>query len=224
MDACGCDGYVSLIDRRTAQRDRDSYHAKGPDRTTRMLLDMIETDAEDETTLLDIGGGIGIIDHELLRTRASRAVLVEASTAYLEAASEEAEAADLLDRLRIVAGDFVRHAEEIDDADIVTLDRVVCCYPDVEALVSTSAARARKLYGIVLPRDRWYVRWALKLENLSQWLKRRAFRAYAHPNQRVDELVMANGLRPRHEAFTLLWRVVLYRRDQAGRASTEAPA
>lgn len=214
MDGCGCDDYATPIDGRIAKRDRDSYHSKGPDRTTRMLLDMIEANSEDGATVLDVGGGIGVIDHELLKTRASRAVLVEASPAYLEVAREEAREADLLDRMEIVAGDFVRHAGDIDAADIVTLDRVVCCFPDADALVSASAAHARKLYGLVLPRDRWYVRWALRLDNVRWWLKRRAYRAHAHANARIDELAMARGLRPRSEAFTLLWRVVLYTRDE----------
>ena len=213
MDRCGCDEYASPIDAKVARTDRDRYHAKGPDRTTRMLLDMIEATAGTGVTLLDVGGGIGVIDHELLRTRTGRAVLVEASTAYLEAAHEEARTAGLLDRIEIVAGDFVGHADEIDAADIVTLDRVVCCYPDADALVTAAAAKAKRLYGLVLPRDRWYVRWAIRLDNMRSWLMRSSYRAHAHANGRIDGLALAAGLRPRSEAFTLFWRVVLYERE-----------
>jgi hypothetical protein len=74
MDSCGCDDYATPIDTGTAQADRASYRAKGPDRTTRMLLDMIEANTEDRATLLDVGGGIGVIDHELLRTRSITSV------------------------------------------------------------------------------------------------------------------------------------------------------
>ncbi len=42
----------------------------------------------------------------------------------------------------------------MDDADIVTLDRVGCCYLAVDELVTASAAHARRLYGLVLPRER----------------------------------------------------------------------
>lgn len=213
MDACGCDEYATPIDPLTARRDRISYHSNGPDRTTRMLLDMIEAAGDDAITLLDIGGGIGVIDHELLRTRATRAVLVEASPAYLDAAREEARAAGLLERLRIVPGDFVRQARDIEEADVVTLDRVVCCYPDADALVTASASKARRLYGLVLPRDRWFVRWAIRLENIRWWLRRRAYRAHAHANARIDALATASGLRVRSERSTLLWRVVLYARE-----------
>ena len=110
MDRCGCDGYASPIDTKLAQNDRHAYHARGPDRTTRMLLDMIKAESEPGASLLDVGGGIGVIDHELLRSGARSAVLVEASSAYLDAAREEAQEADLLDRLTIVEGDFVRRA------------------------------------------------------------------------------------------------------------------
>ena len=212
MECCGCDGYATPFDPEEARRDRERYHAEGPDETTRMLLDMIGSEATDGATLLDIGGGIGVIDLELLRRGASQAVLVDASPAYLAAAREEASDAGLLDRWQIVAGDFVRHADSVATADIVTLDRVVCCYRDVDELVPASAAHARRLYGLVLPRDRWYVRWLIRLDNVRYRLERRAYRAYAHANDRVDEHLRTAGLRPRSEAFTTFWRVVLYER------------
>jgi magnesium-protoporphyrin O-methyltransferase len=182
-----------------------------------MLLEMIEARTDEGLDVLDIGSGIGVIALELLKTRASRAVLVEATPTYVEAARQEARQAGVADRVELVAGDFVRHAAEIDTADVVTLDRVVCCYPDADALVSASAPKSRRLYGLVLPRDRWYVRLAIRVDNIRWWLKRRAYRAHAHANVRIDALVSAHGLRPVSEAFTLVWRVVLYARDGTDR-------
>jgi hypothetical protein len=215
MDACGCDDFASIFDRRTAEDDRDRYRRKGPDRTTRMLLDLLAPYRSAGSTLLDIGGGIGVIDHELLRAGAGHAVLVDGSTAYLDVARQEARRTHTLDRIEFVEGDFVRRAEAIDPADIVTLDRVICCYPDAEGLVGLSAERARTAYGLVLPRDRWFVRLAIRLENLWFRLRRKAYRAYAHPNARVDELAAATGLHPASERGTLLWRVVVYDRRPA---------
>lgn len=215
MDCCGCDGYPTPFDAGEAQKDRERYRADGPDETTQMLLDMISADGVKGATVLDVGGGIGVIDRELLAAGASRAVLVDASPAYLENAKEDAEAAGLLDRMEIVAGDFVRWADELEGEDIVTLDRVVCCYRDADALVSLSATHAKKLYGLVLPRDRWYVRWLIRLDNLRWRLKRSGYRAYAHANAGIDERVRAAGFKPRSEAFTHWWRVVLYERADA---------
>ena len=118
----------------------------------------------------------------------------------------------MLDRIEFVEGDFVRHANRIDAADIVTLDRVVCCYGDAAALVGLSADRARRVYGVVLPRDGRLIRLSIRLINIWSWIRRRAYRAYAHSNAAIDRLVADRGLQPRHERSTWFWRVVVYER------------
>jgi magnesium-protoporphyrin O-methyltransferase len=224
MDACGCDGFASIFDRRQAERDRDRYARRGPDATTRSLVDMIRRRGVVGATVLDVGSGTGVIDRELLRSGAVRAVLVDGSAASLRVARDEARRANLLDRMEFVEGDFTRIAGSIDRADVVTLDRVICCYPDVEGLVSLSSARASRLYGIVLPRNRWFVRLVLALENLRMAVTRTPYRAFAHSNAIVDALVMSEGLRPVDEARTWIWRVVLYERapGRADAASSDA--
>jgi len=212
VDACGCDGFASIFDEATARRDRDRYHRDGPDRTTRLLLELLTPYRSSGSSVLDIGGGIGIVDLELLRAGAGHATLVDASTAYLAVARDEARRAGLLDRIDFVEGDFVRRAASIDRADVVTLDRVICCYPDMEALVAESAGRARTAYGIVLPRDRRGARWAIALNNAWYRIRRKAYRGFIHPTARVDEIAAANGLRLRAERHTWIWRVAVYDR------------
>jgi len=213
MDSCGCgDDFASIFDRRTADRDRERYQRDGPDRTTSMLLEMIGRDRVRGASLLDIGGGIGVITQELLLAGAGHVVLVDAAPAYLEVARNELRASNVLERVDIVEGDFVRRAGAIDPSDIVTLDRVVCCYPDAQALVGLSADRARNLLGLVLPRDSRLVRLALWANNLLFWLRRSPYRAYGHSNELIDQLVHDRGLDPIAEQRTLFWRVVLYRR------------
>lgn len=215
MDSCGCDRGFEIFDRKSAEGDLARYREHGPDRTTRLLIDLIGREAVIDASLLDIGGGIGAVDHELLAEGAAHATLVDASAPSRVAARDEAGRRGHLDRLDIVDGDFVARASEIERADIVTLDRVICCYPDMASLVRLSAARARHLYGLVLPRDRWVIRLAVRLENV--WLRLRGvqFRAFAHPNDRVDALVREAGLLPRGEHRTFFWRVVLYERAAA---------
>jgi len=216
MDACGCQDFGSVFDAAHAERDRKRYQRDGPDRTTRLLLDLIRPYAGRGSTVLDIGGGIGVIDHELLREGAGHAVLVDASPASLAVARQLAREKNGLDRIDLVEGDFVRLAPEIDAADVVTLDRVVCCYPDVDGLVGRAAERTRTVLGLVLPRDRWLIRVGLRIQNLWFRLRGKAYRAYAHPNRRVDERAAAAGLRPRAEASTFAWRVVVYDRASDG--------
>ena len=215
MDACGCDDFASIFDAKTAERDRDRYRRAGPDRTTRMLLDLIRPGGVRGATVLDIGGGIGVIDHELLRDGASHAVLVDASPAYLGVARGLARERNELDRLEIVEGEFTRTASAVDPAAIVTLDRVICCFADAERLVALSAARARRVYGLVLPRDRWVIRAGIRLLNVVSRIRRESYRAYAHPNHVIDALVADSGLRPCDERRTFFWRVVVYERAPA---------
>jgi magnesium-protoporphyrin O-methyltransferase len=215
MDSCGCgDDFASIFDRGTAERDRERYRRHGPDETTAMLLEMINRDRVRDASVLDIGGGIGVITQELLKAGAGHAVLVDAAPAYLEVARNEFRASNALDRVDIVEGDFVRRASSIDTSDIVTLDRVVCCYPDAESLVRLSADRARNLLGLVLPRNTRLVRLALWANNLRFRLTRSPYRAFGHSNELIDRLVGDLGLDPIAEERTLFWRVVLYRRGR----------
>jgi len=215
VTTCGCDDFATIFDEKTARRDRERYRREGPDRTTALLLEMIRRRGVEGATVLDIGGGIGVVDRELVRAGAASAVLVDGSAAYLDVARAEVTAAGLDDRIRLLQGDFTRLAEDVSPADVVTLDRVICCYPNAEALVDLSAARARRLYGLVLPRDRWVDRLLIRLENAWLTLRRCPYRAFGHSHALIDARVAAAGLRRVDERFSPLWRVVLFERPAA---------
>jgi magnesium-protoporphyrin O-methyltransferase len=159
-----------------------------------------------------VGGGIGMIQIELLRAGASAAASVEASSAYLQAAREQAAAAGLGDRITYMHGDFVSLAATLPDADIVTLDRVICCYDDVRALVSLSASKAVRFYAAVYPRSTWWARVPVFVENLLCRLRHSPFRAFIHPSELVDRLIREAGLRLVHQRNTFIWQVVVYAR------------
>ena len=212
MSCCHCQGAETLFDAKVASRELRQYRRRGPRKTTRLLLDALEAIGVAGRTLLDIGGGVGIIQHELLGAGAARASGVEASAAYLAAAREEAARRGHADRLSLYHGNVVDLAPELPPADIVTLDRVICCYPDMPALVERSAALARVAYGLVYPRDTWWVKLGLALENLAFRARRNPFRVYAHSAAAVDALVRGQGFAPRFMRRTLVWQVVVYGR------------
>jgi magnesium-protoporphyrin O-methyltransferase len=115
--------------------------------------------------------------------------------------------------VRFLHGDFVALAPEIAPADIVTLDRVICCYPDMERLVAASASRARRLYGAVFPRESWLLKLAFTAGNLLRRLRGSAFRTYLHSTGAIDSAVQRQGLRQRSVRDTFLWRVAVYARS-----------
>ena len=211
-----CKGLESLFDRRTAEADLRRYHRRGPGRSTRILLDALKRDGIRDATLLDIGGGIGAIPLDLLTAGAASATDVDAASGYLAVAQEEAARRGLAERVTYHHGDFVTLAADVAPADIVTLDRVVCCYPDMRALVGASAAHARHLYGLVYPRDTWWTRLGGRIGNALLALTRRSFRFFVHPTGDVDAVIQSSGLRPAYQRDAgLLWQVVVYSRPTA---------
>src|SRR5258708_39620563 len=149
MPSCQCQGIETQFNRREAANKLADYRKKGPLPSTRLLIAALLDAGVQDRTLLDIGGGIGAIQCELLKAGARAAVNVDASSAYLGAAQQEAHRQGLSGRVEYHQGDFVELADAIPPADIVTLDRVICCYPDMPALVGLSADRARQLYALV---------------------------------------------------------------------------
>ena len=207
-----CLGIEKQFDQAWAAGDLRRYRRRGPMRTTQMLIDALKAEGVEGQTLLDIGGGIGALQHELLKEGMQGATGVEASTAYLAATNEEAERQGHADRIHNHHGDFVALAAEVEPAAVVTLDRVICCYPDMEALVGRSTERAQRLYGVVYPRRTFWTRIGFTFINLTNRLRRTPFRIFLHPPDAVDALIRANGLSQRFYGKTLLWQVMVYGR------------
>lgn len=212
MSCCQCQGIETLFGERVARKDLKHYRRQGPLETTRILLDALKARGVDGTTLLDIGGGIGAISNGLLDAGASRATVVDASPAYLQAAQAEAERRGHRDLITYRYGDFVAVAPEIPPADVVTLDRVICCYDEMEALVSASAEKAGRLYGLVYPRDTWWNRFGVLLVNFICWARHNPFRVFVHSAEAVERVIRSQGLTRQFYRTTPLWQVIVYAR------------
>ena len=210
---CGCS--PNTFSDREAADDLRRYLEKGPDKTTRALVDAIVAEGVEGTTVLDVGGGIGVVQLELLAAGAARATEVDASEAYIDTARAEAKRRGYGDRTTTHVGDVVELAESIEPADVVTLDRVVCCYPDVDALLGAATDKAMRLVGLVYPRDTWWNRLIGRVVNSWGWLTRDATRWYQYPTSQVDGIMRRAGFAGREITRDWTWQVVLYRREAA---------
>ena len=197
---------------RQAGSDLARYRRRGPDTTTQWLIEGLAAGGVDGLTVLDIGAGIGVVHLALLEAGASGAVDVDGSPAYVDVAREQARRAGHGGAVRYETGDFVELAPSIEPADLVALDRVVCCYPDMADLVRLSVARARRRYGPVYPRDPAWLRAGSGILNAVFRLTRQRVRSWVHRTAEVDAIVRAAGFVPRMERRTLLWQVVVYER------------
>jgi 2-polyprenyl-3-methyl-5-hydroxy-6-metoxy-1,4-benzoquinol methylase len=211
VSCCPQDSYDGQFDVRQAKHDLKRLHREGPDPTTRALIDALKR-AGASGTLLDVGGGVGAIHHELLDEGIASAYHVDVSRAYLNIAKEEAERRGHAQRVRFVRGDFVAVAGDLPDADVVTLDRVICCYPDMPALVHESASRARKIYGVVFPRTQWFLRPAFAAINLWKTITGSKFRVFLHDEVAIENAIRDVGLAPSTTLRTFVWNVRVYTR------------
>jgi len=207
-----CVGIEREFDRKLATKELQEYRNEGPIEKTRMLIDALEAQGIPGMTLLDIGGGIGAIQHELLKAGVRNCIDVEVSEAYIKAARKEARRQGHAGRMTHLRGDFVDLVADIPQCDIVTLDRVICCYHDVKSLVEKAAARARVLYGLVYPLSNWKARFAGFLENIGHRLHRSPFRFFVHPTEVVEEILRTEGFEQRFYQEKGMWQIVVYRR------------
>jgi len=173
----------------------------------------VESQDISEATVLDIGCGVGALHLELLKQGAGRAIGVEVSSAYVEAATSLAQSLGFQDAAEYHEGDFVELEEGIPPADIVLLDRVVCCYPDMEALVNASARHAQRLYALSYPRRTWWMRIAAFMMNLGLTVVRRQFRFFLHHPRQIGATLASAGFTPVHRATSGPWELAAYQRQ-----------
>lgn len=211
-----CLDAADLFSSRMAKRELARFRRRGPSRSTRLLLDALAAEGAMEpgpgTRLLDIGGGVGAIQHAFADAGAGAVASVDASPAYLVAVQSEAARRGTLSAFTFTEGDAVELEEELPEARVVTLDRVLCCYPDMPALVRASASRATGWWGVVFPREWWGVRLGVAIINLVQRIRGQTFRVYLHGPDRMTREAALHGLRPVSSGRTLLWEVRLFRR------------
>jgi 2-polyprenyl-3-methyl-5-hydroxy-6-metoxy-1,4-benzoquinol methylase len=201
---CAPTEYRRFFSRKVAAKDARRYRERGLTGTARRLTEL----AGDVTgaSVLDVGGGIGAIELELLRAGAARATSVEISGGYEEEAEALLAERGFAGRVERHVADFVADSATIDRHDVVILHRVVCCYPDVDALIGHAATRTGRILLLTYPRERWYTRAGLHLVNTYLLLSRCGFRTYVHPAERIFAAAAAHGLTPAvRERNGLLW-------------------
>jgi len=163
-----------------------------------------------DATVVEIGGGIGQIQAELVRRGAASGRVVEAVGAYADLAGELARSVGIADRSSFEVADPLAEPEAVDAADIVVLRRVVCCSPDGPELLGVGASKARRALLASYPRDRWLARVLLRLENAALWVMRKRFRAYLHAPGELERAAGRHGLTRSRVARGMLWETAQF--------------
>src|SRR3989442_1736239 len=192
------------------------YKANGLTGSSQVLLDFISNKGLGGKTVLEIGCGTGFFALETLRHGASSCLGVDLSSASIHEANEFAKESGLQDRARFDVADAATTRQPA--SDVVVMDKVLCCYPDLEALLKTASNSSRELLGFVVPRDEGLMKPAMRigtaLINLVEKLRKTGFRLYLHPLRSIDELLAGSGFQQENKAKSRFWLVFLYKRNR----------
>ncbi|MEE8331387.1 MAG: methyltransferase [Acidimicrobiia bacterium] len=207
---CDSSDYEDVFSDKRATKDLKSYRRKGLDRLAKAMVEFLGPDAAG-ATVLEVGGGIGAIQNALLDHGAASAVNIELSKGYETAAMDLAAEAGVVDKVQRVHGDFVEMT--VAPADIVVMNRVVCCYPDMEAMMAAAADRATSTLAMVFPRDRWFMRALRRIIAVERRLRRNTFRFYVHDPDLIVGEATARGLKLSFTRRTAGWQAVILQRS-----------
>lgn len=206
--------YSAVFNSRFAAKIARRYTRKGPTPAERAIIDAVVADGVSGRTVLEIGGGIGELQLELLARGAASTTNLELSGEYESAAAELIAQAGVADRVNRVLGiDLAAEPGAVADADIVILHRVVCCYPDDARLLGAAADHARRVLVFTHPPRNALTRIAVRVENALMRLLGRSYRGYIHSPRAMADVVARHGLRPVRSAPTRAWQLVTATRD-----------
>jgi 2-polyprenyl-3-methyl-5-hydroxy-6-metoxy-1,4-benzoquinol methylase len=203
-DPRGCDEFFSAS---FAGRSAKRYRKRGLDRSSQRMVGFLDRCGIAGATVLEVGGGVGEIQLELLKRGARRTVNLELSPAYEQEAERLLREAGMQERAERRLHDIAIDPDAIDQVDVVVLNRVVCCYPDYERLLSAAADHARRLVVFSHPPRNLVSRVLIGAQNLRLRLQGSDFRVFAHPPAAMLAVLEQRGLRRTLAHRGLPWQV-----------------
>jgi hypothetical protein len=171
------------------------------------MVEFLQALGIEGASVLEIGGGIGEIEVELLKAGAARAENLELSSAYQEPARTLAAQAGIQGRIDWRIHDLAQDPGAVAPADLVVLHRVVCCYSDYERLLGAAADHARRALVFSYPPRNPLSRAFYGVFNLVMRLARSSFRGFAHPPAAMLAVLESHGLRPTYQRRGRIWQV-----------------
>jgi magnesium-protoporphyrin O-methyltransferase len=182
--------------------------------STDLLFGWLEREGLAGSSVMDVGCGTGELIVRALDAGATRATGADLSSEAIAQASAQIREAGFEDRVDLWVGDAA--VDALQPHDVVVLDKVICCYPDADALIARSTAAARRLYAFAVPesrglwgliaRARWFV------FDLVARLRGEDHPRFIHERTDVEAKVLAAGFRPLHTGRQFVWFVGVYAR------------
>jgi 2-polyprenyl-3-methyl-5-hydroxy-6-metoxy-1,4-benzoquinol methylase len=204
---CPSRDYRRLFNQRFARRLANRYSKRGLDQTARKMVEFLQQVGIEGATVLEVGGGVGELELELLQAGAAQAQNLELSPAYEQEARKLAGQAGVQGRLDWRIHDLAQDPGAVEPADLVVLHRVVCCYPDYERLLGAAADHARRALVFSYPPSNTLSHAFYAVFNLVMRLMRSGFRGFAHPPGAMLGVLEDHGLRRTFQHHGRIWQV-----------------
>jgi 2-polyprenyl-3-methyl-5-hydroxy-6-metoxy-1,4-benzoquinol methylase len=214
-ECCSPKGYRSIFSEKRARAEARRYRRRGLDRTSQRIAELLKRQGIVGRTLLEVGGGIGAIQIELLRAGITRAVNIELTPTYEEAAQGLLREAGLEDRVERRVMDFAEATSEVEAADVVIMNRVLCCYPDMPKLAGAAAGHTREVLVVSFPKERWWTRAVISVADLALRVARQQFQVFLHPPDKIVATAERHGLTTVSTQISFFWEVTSLRRKTA---------
>jgi magnesium-protoporphyrin O-methyltransferase len=209
---CDPNGLGNRFGAKGAEADARAYLRRGLDRDERRVVAFLEERGVAGATVLEVGGGVGAMQVDLLRAGATHAYNVEISPHYETSAREIAVQSGVADRVQRVVADFVAVAAAVPPADAVIMHKVVCCYPDMPGLVRPAAERTRRWLVLTFPADRWWIRAGLRAANAVQTLVGSRYRVFFHEPLEIQAVAERTGLHRVADQRGIFWQFLALER------------
>lgn len=205
---CPPNRYDEVFDDRFARRAARRYDKKGLSRTAERMVAFVKRQGLEGASVLEIGGGVGEIQLELLGLGAARTTNLEVASSYEAQATRLAEQRGLSDRITRRHLDIAEATEEVETADVVILHRVVCCYEDYERLLAAAGSHAGRMVVFSHPPRHVASRSWMTVQNVAMRLFGKEYRAFTHPPDAMIRVLERQGLKPTYRHRGAIWQIV----------------
>jgi ubiquinone/menaquinone biosynthesis C-methylase UbiE len=212
MSGCCLSGTDACFSKSAAHYAR-RYRRRGLDRAQKELRAGLLAEGVLGKSLLEVGCGVGGLLFELMKEGGLSGVGIDVSEGMIGKADAIARERGLVGRVRFQVGDFAAMAGEAPKADIVVMDKVLCCYPDPGALLARVAATGAGTLAVSYPRDGILSRFSCMSMHRIGKLLRWSFYPFYHDPQGLDAMMAGAGFRESSRSATPFWQTVILRRD-----------
>jgi len=197
------------------------YTRKGFEKSQKQILEYLISGKVNGLSILEIGCGTGHLHRYLLNHGASSAIGVDLSEEMINLAKKHAINEKLEPRVTYYTGDFIDFSNQINKCDIVLLDKVICCYPEAMDLVFKSMQKAKQLYIYTIPRNKWWIRYGIKVTAYFLQLFRSGFFPYFHDHEKITSLLKKHSFYPDSITHSFAWETYIFSYNKGKKRKTE---